>query len=169
MRFRRFDGSWYCQLEPDYCFTSDGYAESRLADKLLAGIKRLDRHPAVAGWTRIWANHLRADSGFERPIQFGPLETVTVGRGIDDRWWGPAPVEVTPDEEPDHTQTEEVLATAALTAADIDTDDLATIVTGPDTKPSAASSPQQRQPQRHRKDNPDRRRTTTRKRGSHAG
>ena len=63
MRFRRFDGCWYCQLEPDYCFTSDGYTESRLADKLLAGIKRLDRHPAVAGWTRVWANHFRAESG----------------------------------------------------------------------------------------------------------
>jgi len=31
MRFRRFDGCWHCQLEPDYCFTSDGYAESRFA------------------------------------------------------------------------------------------------------------------------------------------
>jgi Domain of unknown function (DUF4365) len=138
LRFRRFDGCWYCQLEPDYCFTSDGYAESRLADKLLAGIKRLDRHPAVAGWTRVWTNHFRADSGSERPIGFGPLATVTVDRGIDDSWWGPAPVELTQDEEPDQAQTEEAVATALLSEADIDTDDLAAIVTGPDPKAAAS-------------------------------
>jgi len=169
MRFRRFDGCWYCQLEPDYCFTSDGYAESRLADKLLAGIKRLDRHPAVAGWTRIWANHLRAETGVERPIQFGPLATVTVGRGIDDRWWGPVPVEVVSDEEPDQTRAEEALATAALSAADIDADDLAAIVTGPDAKQPVSSSAQRRRPRRHRQDNPSPRRATSRNRGSDAG
>jgi len=165
MRLRRLDGCWYCQLEPDYCFTSDGYAESRLADKLLAGIKRLDRHPAVAGWTRVWANHLRAETDVERPIQFGPLATVSVGRGIDDRWWGPTPVEVAPDEEPDRVQSEEALATAVLSAADIDTDDLAAIVTGPDAKSPAASSTQRGQPQRYSRSKP--RRTT--KRGHHAG
>lgn len=146
LRFRRFDDSWYCQLEPDYCFTSDGYAESWLADKLLAGIKRLDRHPAVAGWTRVWANHFRAEGVIERPIQFGPLATVTVGRGIDDRWWGPAPVELTPDEEPDQAQAEEAVATALLSEADIDTDDLAAIVTEPEAK-SAVSAPTQRRSQ----------------------
>ena len=51
-------GTWFCQLEPDYCFTADGYRESPFADSLLAGIKRLDRHPAVLGWTRMWASHL---------------------------------------------------------------------------------------------------------------
>jgi hypothetical protein len=147
-RFRRLDGCWYCQLEPDYCFTSDGYAESRLADKLLAGIKRLDRHPAVAGWTRVWANHFRTETGFERPIQFGPLATLTVGRGIEDHWWGPAPVEVTPDEERDEAQAEEAVATAALTAADIDTDDLAAIVTGPGANSPAPPRPPRRSPQR---------------------
>jgi hypothetical protein len=132
LRFRRFHGCWYCQLEPDYCFTSDGYTESRLADKLLAGIKRLDRHPAVAGWTRVWTNHFRAQGSSQRLIAFGPLAVVAVDRGIDDRWWGPAPVELTPDEEPDQAQAEEAVATALLSEADIDTDDLAAIVTGPD-------------------------------------
>jgi hypothetical protein len=90
-RFRRIGGTWYCQLEPDYCFTTDGYTESRFADSLLAGIKRLDRHPAVMGWTRMWANHLNRPLDLfspSRPVLFGALETVTVGRGIDDRWLG---------------------------------------------------------------------------------
>ena len=165
LRYRRFDGCWYGQLEPDYCFTSDGYAESRLADKLLAGIKRLDRHPAVAGWTRVWANHFRTEGGFERPIRFGPLATVTVGRGIDDRSWGPVPAEVTTDEEPDQAQAEEALATAVLSAADIDTDDLAAIVTGPDAESPASARTQGRNPQPRRQ----RKSGWSTKRGSHAG
>jgi Domain of unknown function (DUF4365) len=165
LRFRRFDGRWYCQLEPDYCFTSDGYAESRLADKLLAGIKRLDRHPAVAGWTRAWTNHFRAEGGSERLIGFGPLATVTVDRGIDDRWWGPAPVELTPDEEPDQAEAEEAVATALLSEADIDTEDLAAIVTGPDANSPAPARP----PRRKRQPCSQRQPGRSTKRGSHAG
>jgi hypothetical protein len=52
VRFRRLGGVWYCQLCVDYCFTRDGYNESAFADTLLAGIKRLDKHAAVAGWTQ---------------------------------------------------------------------------------------------------------------------
>jgi hypothetical protein len=96
-RYRRIAGTWYCQLEPGYCFTIDGHTEASFADSLLAGIKRLDKHPAVKGWTRMWANHLNKQPDLDtldRPVLFGPLETVTVDRGIDDRWWGPAPTEV---------------------------------------------------------------------------
>ena len=53
-RFRRIGGAWYCQLGVDYCFTRDGKSESSFADTLTAGIKRLDRHPAVRGWTTMW-------------------------------------------------------------------------------------------------------------------
>jgi hypothetical protein len=60
-RFRRIDGQWYCQLAVDYCFTHDGKGESSFADSLLAGIKRLDRHPTVLGWTRMWESYLQAD------------------------------------------------------------------------------------------------------------
>lgn len=94
MRIRRIGPSWYCQLLPDYCFTTDGQAPHRYEDRLLAGIKRLDRHAAVGGWVRTWAEFLRGrDDLFSTPklIQFGDLETVTVGVGIDDRYWGPAP------------------------------------------------------------------------------
>ncbi|MEV8547762.1 hypothetical protein [Streptomyces sp. NPDC051572] len=103
-RFRRLDGVWYCQLEPDYCFTADGYSEYPFADRLLAGIKRLDRHPAVRGWTRMWANYLCQDADLfteARPVQFGELATMTVDRGIDDRWWGPAPSGAVPEDDQD--------------------------------------------------------------------
>ena len=133
-RFRRVGTTWYCQLEPDYCFTTDGYAESRFADNLLAGIKRLDRHPAVFGWTRMWANYLIRPLdlfSLECPVVFGALETVTVGRGIDDRWWGPAPVDLAAEEEGhEQSRAAAALAAAELAAADIDTDDLAALLTG---------------------------------------
>lgn len=95
MRMRRLGRSWFAELTPDYCFTSDGSEPHRYEDKLLAGIKRLDRHAAVAGWVRTWATFLRgSDDLFTTPktIQFGELETVTVDVGIDDHYWGPAPV-----------------------------------------------------------------------------
>lgn len=112
---------------------------------------------------------MRAETGFERPVQFGPLATMTVGHGIDDRWWGPVPVEVAPDEEPDQAQAEETLATAALTAADIDTDDLAAIVTGPDASSAAPSGVVRTQPKRQRQNKLGRGPTTKPKRDSNAG
>lgn len=137
-RFRQIGTTWYCQLEPDYCFTSDGYAESRFADSLLAGIKRLDRHPAVTGWTRMWANHLTRPPDLftlDRPVFLGALETVTVGRGIDDRWWGPTPAEAAPDDDHEQSPAASLLATAELAEADIDTDDLAILLADPGAEP----------------------------------
>lgn len=96
LRARRLGGRWYAQLEPDYCFTSDGYAEHRNADLLLGGIKRLDRHPAVRGWNRTWATLLRGGDDLfsgDLPIGFDQLLTFDVNEGIDDRLWGPTPDE----------------------------------------------------------------------------
>jgi hypothetical protein len=112
MRMRRIDQSWFCELTPDYCFTSNGFEPHRFEDRLLAGIKRLDRHAAVAGWVRTWAEFLRgSDDLFSTPklISFGELETLTVDAGIDDRYWGPAPVASEPepdDPEPDDAAPE---------------------------------------------------------------
>jgi Domain of unknown function (DUF4365) len=137
-----------------YCFTSDGYTESRFADSLLAGIKRLDRHPAVLGWTRMWANHLTRPLDLftpERPVTFGTLATVTVGRGIDDNWWGPAPAEAVPEEDQEHSPAAEALAVTELAAADIDTDDLVDLLTGPGDEPghrAAGQTPASRHPRR---------------------
>jgi len=150
-RYRRIADTWYCQLEPGYCFTTDGHTEAAFADSLLAGIKRLDRHPAVKGWTRVWANHLTMQPdlySLDRPVLFGPLETVTVDRGIDDNWWGPAPADAMPEEEPDELPGDEALAMARLATEDVDTDDLLTLLTGsenePERKPEAPSRRAQR-------------------------
>jgi hypothetical protein len=124
-RFRRFGGTWYCQLGPDYCFTSDGREEYQHADTLLAGIKRLDRHAAVAGWTRTWATYLTQQPDLFSPgkaLVFDELTTFVVDRGIDDQLWGPAP-EQTLDEETDDP-TDGTAVDAALAAAGIETADL---------------------------------------------
>ncbi|MGN9821838.1 DUF4365 domain-containing protein [Streptomyces sp. SD11] len=135
-RFRRLDGVWYCQLEPDYCFTSDGYAEYPFADRLLAGIKRLDRHPAVRGWTRMWANYLRQETDLftdARPVQFGELATMTVERGIDDRWWGPMPSGAAPDDDQDPSARGQENLDAVLAVADADTQDLLSLLQDSDS------------------------------------
>jgi Domain of unknown function (DUF4365) len=150
-RFRKIGGTWHCQLEPDYCFTSDGYAESPFADSLLAGIKRLDRHPAVFGWTRMWANYLTRPLDLftpERPVTFGVLATVTVDRGIDDNWWGPAPAEALPEEDQEHSPAAQALVVTELAAADIDTDDLKALLTDPSDEPGQAAT-RQAQASRH--------------------
>lgn len=92
-RFRRLAGTWYCQLSTDYCFTRDGREEYQFADTLLAGIKRLDRHAAVAGWNKTWAVFLAQEPHLfasEKALIFGGLETFEVDCGINDRLWGPA-------------------------------------------------------------------------------
>jgi len=93
LRPRDIAGEWFLQINPDYCFTSDGRAEHRAAHALTAGIKRLDRHPALAGLTRTWAQHLLpGDDLFapHHPVQLGPLVTFDVELGIDDEDWGSA-------------------------------------------------------------------------------
>lgn len=147
-RYRRIAGVWYCQLEPGYCFTTDGHAEAPFADSLLAGIKRLDRHPAVKGWTRTWANHLTRPldmDSLDRPVLFGPLETVTVDRGIDDRWWGPVPVEAMQEEDQDQPPGEEAAAMARLATEDVDTEDLLKLVTDSENEPPRTAKATARQ------------------------
>lgn len=124
-RFRRFGSTWYCQLGPDYCFTSDGREEYQYADALLAGIKRMDRHAAVAGWTRTWATYLTRQPDLftaEKALIFEDLAKFEVDRGIDDRLWGPAPEQAV-DEETDDS-TDGAAVDAALAAAGIETADL---------------------------------------------
>lgn len=124
-RFRRIGGTWYCQLSTDYCFTSDGRAEYRYADTLLAGIKRLDRHAAVAGWTRTWATYLTQPPDLfakEMTLIFGDLKTFDVDRGIEDRLWGPAPIQHRDDDADDTAENSRV--EAALAAMGIETGDL---------------------------------------------
>lgn len=149
-RYRRIGGTWYCQLEPHYCFTTDGYREAPFADSLLAGIKRMDRHPAVLGWTRMWANHLAPQPDLftpERPVVFGSPETVTVASGIDDRWWGPAPAALA-EEDTDHTDLASETAMVLLAARDIDTEDLLALLTESESGPDPAPAEQPHHPAR---------------------
>jgi hypothetical protein len=139
MRFRRLDGAWFCELEPDYCFTSDGATEHRNADKLLAGIKRLDRHAAVSGWTSMWAAYLRGPGDLltpAKPVEFADLLTVQVERGIDDKRWGPAPV-ADGDELQERALREKDAVIAELASVGVDTEDLMLLLDGSDEVSSA--------------------------------
>ena len=149
-RFRRLGDTWYCQLGPDYCFTNDGRDEYQYADTLLAGIKRLDRHAAVAGWTRTWATYLTQQPTLfnaETALVFAELATFEVDRGIDDRLWGPAP-EQSSDEPDDSTVGTDV--EAALAAAGIETTDLFALDndSGDDDSPATPVEPRPKARQR---------------------
>jgi hypothetical protein len=88
---------WFCQLRPDYFFTSDGFQESPFADDYLNILKRRERNLAVLGETQLWAGILHGDTeptlmnpeGFERILKFGNLVTFNTDRGIDDQEWQP--------------------------------------------------------------------------------
>lgn len=96
-QFIEIGGEWFCELNPDYFFTSDGYKESLYADDRLAKMKRIDRHRAVLGETELWAGILRGDRSededtlldttSDRLLTFGDLVTFTVDRGINDKDW----------------------------------------------------------------------------------
>lgn len=116
-----------CHLGVDYCFTHDGKNESSFADSLLAGIKRLERHPSVIGWTRMWERYLQGDLLTANSLLiFGSLLTFEVDRGIDDAWWGPAPGTSADDDVPEAGADENVDAT--LDRAGIDQDDLLSLL-----------------------------------------
>ena len=124
-RFRRLGEAWYCQLGVDYCFTRDGTSESSFADTLTAGIKRLDRHPAVRGWTTMWETYL-AGAPADALLTFGSLLTFPVDQGIDEAWWGPAPA-ASADEDAPLTATDTDID-AGLRQAGVYQDDLRHLV-----------------------------------------
>jgi hypothetical protein len=140
-RFRRIDGRWFCQLSVDYCFTHDGKNESSFADSLLAGIKRLDRHPAVVGWIRTWESYLQRDLFTSNSmLAFGRLMTFEVDRGIDDNWWGPTPTAGADDDIPDETAPADL--DVALHEAGVDQEDLLSLMLAeaPEATTSSARS-----------------------------
>jgi len=95
-RFLRFNGHWYLCVEPTYYYSWDGTRESRRADVLAAGIKKLERNGAVLGSLRMWERWLTRPPSLltsEAPLLvFGPTETVDVDKTLDEkRWNGGAP------------------------------------------------------------------------------
>ena len=112
----------------------------------------------------MWASHLAPQPdlfGPELPVTFGPLATVTVHSGIDDNWWGPAPVTAMTAEEPGHQTAADAAAAAELVIHDIDTDDLFALITAaepgnrrptpPSFAPKQPGGPGQRRQEPHRK------------------
>ncbi|MFL5659364.1 MAG: DUF4365 domain-containing protein, partial [Ktedonobacteraceae bacterium] len=90
-QFRRFDNTWYLEITPTYCFTSDGYFPSKFADDALKGIKRLERNPAVLGQLVMWANYLNKPADLFTPkypfLEFGQLQSFHLDIGIDEKAW----------------------------------------------------------------------------------
>ncbi|HEX5402366.1 MAG TPA: hypothetical protein VFX16_08705, partial [Pseudonocardiaceae bacterium] len=90
-QFLPLDGQWYCALTPTFHYTRDGYRDSLFLSEHLAGIKRLDRNPAVHGQTRMWATYLHGEDGVLDPhetiLSYGDLVTYTADRAINDAAW----------------------------------------------------------------------------------
>jgi hypothetical protein len=56
-------------------------------------MKQLERNSAVSGLVRFWAGYLGRPSSLgeaQRPLVFGHLHSLDVGRGIDESTWRPA-------------------------------------------------------------------------------
>lgn len=91
-RFHRFGDKWYLEISPTYHFTSDGHQPSRMAESLLRGIKKIEKHEAVRGQVLMWASVLtpRADLLSDDPypyLGFWDLLTLEADRSIPDDEW----------------------------------------------------------------------------------
>jgi hypothetical protein len=99
-RMRRFSNKWFFELTPTYYFTEDGKRPHPNSDLLLAGIKRMERHPAVRGAFLTWKEFLTENSLFNFRYEFLtvlPPTGLPIDRGIDDTAWKPP---VASEEEP---------------------------------------------------------------------
>jgi hypothetical protein len=93
LRFRRWEGQWYLEINPTYHYTIDGKRDSLYDSDYLAGIKRLERNKAVVDLLKAWADFLKRnelpslfDAADDR-IVFGELVTVAVDSAIDEHVW----------------------------------------------------------------------------------
>lgn len=94
--FSLIAGDWFCELLPDYFYSDDGYREFAFADKSLAKMKRIEKNAARLGETLMWASFLQGETTPDlfytepdRVLDFGPLVTFDVDRGITDKDWAP--------------------------------------------------------------------------------
>jgi len=91
--FKRFDGCWFLEINPDYHFTIDGKRDSLYDAEYVKKIKRLERNSAVFALVRAWADFLRGeDTLFSRRddrIVFGELTEFEADAAIDERAWIP--------------------------------------------------------------------------------
>ncbi|WP_306211076.1 DUF4365 domain-containing protein [Actinoplanes sp. RD1] len=104
-QFLDIDGTWHCALVPTYHYTRDGRNDSYYLSEYLAGIKRLDRNPAVYHQTRMWAHYLHGDDDTltfrDTILTYGTLQTFDTDKGIDDKAWRVDPRKPADDAEPE--------------------------------------------------------------------
>jgi hypothetical protein len=88
--FRRLGGTWFLEITPTYHFTSDGRMPSKYRESYLSGIKRIEKHVAVAGNVFFWAHFLTERDLFSKTspfITFAELLEFPVEFGIRDEDW----------------------------------------------------------------------------------
>lgn len=90
-QFLCFDNTWYLEIGPTYYYTRNGYDLSPFAESQLAGIKRLEKNPAVLGQVVMWASYLTRQPDLfheEYPfLKFGSLLRFESNVGFDDTQW----------------------------------------------------------------------------------
>lgn len=88
--FDYLGGDWYLEITPTYHFTWNGRDLDNLHEERLAGIKRLERNPAVLALVLMWAEYLSQPDDLYRHypfLTFGELASFEVDVGINDRAW----------------------------------------------------------------------------------
>jgi hypothetical protein len=90
-RFERIDGEWYLEVVPSYLYTSNGREIYPYYERLLSGMRRLERNQAVLSQTLLWAHLLTKPSDmFGRPypfLQLGAPKKFEIESGVDDELW----------------------------------------------------------------------------------
>lgn len=97
--FLCFDRTWYVALTPDWLFSyGDEYRRSHYGDKLLSGLKRMEKNRSVydqfrflASWLeRIDGDDLFSDAAAKSPsISFGEPLRLPGGRPLNEALWAP--------------------------------------------------------------------------------
>lgn len=97
-QFRRYDCEWFLEILPTYHFTTDGRSAHPKGAGLAAGMKKREKQGAVMYQLVMWASILRGSEEVDAEfsvmstnrypfLRFGPLVTLTLGVGIDDKAW----------------------------------------------------------------------------------
>jgi hypothetical protein len=94
-QFRRYAGQWFLEVTPTYHYTADGLRQDRWSAERLAGIKKLERNPAILHQVLFWAKYLRGPrmgSLFGKDcdlLRFGELVCLGADSGVPDADWLP--------------------------------------------------------------------------------
>ncbi len=93
LRFRRWAGQWYLEINPTYHFTIDGRRDSYYDAEYVAKIKRMERNAAVYQLVRAWADYLHGEDTLfasrDERIVFDRLLTIEADAMIYEKAWLP--------------------------------------------------------------------------------